>query len=997
MSNGNGGHEAAVLALGEDLFRRMKGETPGVFNKDFWQGKILDWAMKDRSFKVDMFRFVDVLPVLEDKEQVSKHVKEYLLKEGRELPTVISAALKAATGGLTAGLASAAIKKNVTDMAERFIVGQDAKSALSELKKLHKQGIAFTVDLLGEATVSEGESDDYARRYMDLIDNLADEVQGWSSDEVIDRNHLGAIPRTNVSLKISAMFSQIDPVDPAGSVARLKARVLPLFLHAKKKNVFLNMDLEQWAFHEITYDLFEEVLSHDELKAWPHVGIVVQAYLKSAERDVHRLIALAKKRGAPITVRLVKGAYWDYETVVAQQNGHEPPVFQDKAETDRHYEKLSRLLLENVEHLYPAFGSHNLRSVTNALVVAKELKVPERAYEVQMLFGMAEPERKVLRGLGHRVRVYAPVGELLPGMAYLVRRLLENTSNDGFLKLSHHDNVDTKLLLGAPTPSSEGPSSESARVASPMVRGDLSTPFDGCPPTDFTDRARHRAFTEAREKVLRSLPRAVPVVVDGKARSDGPSFDRACPSETSRTVAKVTLASKSDAERALDVCARAYPAWRDRPLKERAQLLEKLADVIERDRDELSLLIAVEVGKPWKGADADVCEAVDFCRYYARQALTELASRVQGRALGEHNVFTFEGRGPTVVIAPWNFPLAILCGMAAAALVAGNPVVMKPAEQSSAIGHALYTRMIEAGFPPDVVQFVPGVGEDIGPTLTSSPHTANIVFTGSKAVGLSILEGAAKVRPGQRELTRVVCEMGGKNAIIVDDDADLDEAIKGTIESAFGFGGQKCSAASRVIVLAGVWEAFSRRLVEAARSLEQGPAHDCAYFFGPVVDDEAHARLMKVVENPGEGARVLMRGKPVSGGHFVPPTIVEVTDARHPLMHQELFGPVLACHVVKSFDEALQVATSTEYALTGAVFSRSPVHLEAARRRFRVGNLYLNRGSTGALVERQPFGGFQMSGLGTKAGGPTYLLQFVNPRVVTENTLRRGFTPDLET
>jgi RHH-type proline utilization regulon transcriptional repressor/proline dehydrogenase/delta 1-pyrroline-5-carboxylate dehydrogenase len=986
-------HDQAVLALGNDLFQRMKGETPGVFNKDFWQGKILDWAMKDPSFKVDMFRFVDVLPVLEGKEQVSQHIKEYLLRDGRELPTVINAALKAATGGLTAGLASAAIKKNVTDMAERFIVGQDAKSALSELKKLHKQGIAFTVDLLGEATLSENESDEYARRYMDLIDNLADEVASWPTDEVIDRNHLGPIPRTNVSLKISAMFSQIDPVDPVGSVARLRARVLPLFLHAKKKNVFLNMDLEQWAFHDITYDLFEEILSHDELRAWPHVGIVVQAYLKSAERDVERLIALAKKRGAPVTVRLVKGAYWDYETVIAQQNGHEPPVFQDKAETDLNYEKLSRILLANLAHIYPAFGSHNLRSLTNALVVAKQSGAPERAYEVQMLYGMAEPERKVLRGLGHRVRVYAPVGELLPGMAYLVRRLLENTSNDGFLKLSHHDNVDTGLLLKTPVPSSAG---EPARKT-PMVRGDLSTPFEGCAPTDFTDRARWRAFNTVREKVNASFPRKVPVVVEGAVRSEGKSIARVCPSTTTLTVANVTLASVDDATRALDACARAYPEWRDRPLVERAKLLEKLADVLERDRDELSLLIAFEVGKPWKGADADVCEAVDFCRYYARQAQSELAPRTQGHVLGEHNLMTFEGRGPTVVIAPWNFPLAILCGMATAALVAGNPVVMKPAEQSSAVGHALFTRMLEAGFPTSVVHFLPGIGEDVGPVLTSSPHTANIVFTGSKSVGLSILESAAKVRPGQRELTRVVCEMGGKNAIIVDDDADIDEAIKGCVESAFGFGGQKCSAASRVLVLEGVWEAFSRRLVEAARSLEQGPAHDPAYAFGPVVDEEAHARLMRVIENPGEGVRVLMRGKPVTGGHYVPATIVEVSDPNHALMQNELFGPVLACHVVKSFDDALTIATASDYALTGAVFSRSPMHLDEARRRFRVGNLYLNRGSTGALVERQPFGGFQMSGLGTKAGGPTYLLQFVNPRVVTENTLRRGFTPDLET
>ena len=976
-----------ILELGKDLRGKMSGETPGLFQKDYWQGRILEWAMKDPSFKVDMFRFVDVLPVLDSSDQVARHIKEYLLKDGRELPSVMSAALKAASGKLTAGLGTAAIKKNVTDMARRFIVGENAKEAVKVLKKLHGGGIAYTVDLLGEATLSEVECDVYRDRYLDLIDNLADQSAKWKPDEVIDNNHLGPIPRTNVSLKISAMYSQLDPVDPVGSVAKLKERVLPLFLRAKEKNVFLNVDLEQWAIHDITLDLFEEILGHPDLRSYPHLGIVTQAYLKSSRRDTERLMSLAKARGAPITVRLVKGAYWDYETVLARQKNHACPVFEEKAQTDANYEALSGLMLDNIDLLLPAFGSHNLRSVTHALVQAKEKGVPDGSYEVQMLYGMAEPERKVMRGLGHRVRVYAPVGEMLPGMAYLVRRLLENTSNAGFLRLSHVEDVDEEALFSAPTPEGD----HSAKSA--LVRGDLSTPFDSCPDIDWTVRENVNAMQAAVDEVRTSLPVDVPVFIDGE-RVERTPHARSCPNDGRTITANVHHAIVEDADRAVQVASEAWPAWRDRAVQDRAQLLEILADRIEEDRFKMAALQCFEVGKPWKQADADISETVDFCRYYARRALVELTRVKQGDKFGEDNQFFYEGRGTCVVIAPWNFPLAIITGMTAAALVAGNTVIIKPAEQSSAVALGLYEKLIAAGFPKDVVHFLPGDGAVIGKHLVEHTGIAQIAFTGSKNVGLSILRAAGETKPGQQQVKRVVCEMGGKNAIIVDDDADLDEAVHGVLYSAFGFSGQKCSACSRVLVVGSVWDEFTARLKEAAASIVVGPADDAGTYVGPVIDVEAYERLRALTESPG--VEMLFQGEVPSEGYFVPPTIVQCDDPSHRVMQDEFFGPFLALHRVGSFDEGIQIATSTAFALTGAVFSRSPANLEKARRQFRVGNLYLNAPSTGALVGRQPFGGFKMSGVGTKAGGPGYLQHFADPRVITENTMRRGFTPDLE-
>ncbi len=979
--------ETRIQLLGAELDGRIRGQHPGLFDRGFWEGKLLDWAMRDPAFKLDLFRLVDVLPTLNETAQVSQHVREYLLTPGRELPGVMSAALKAAAGGLTAGLAVAALRKNVADLAERFIVGHDARSALPTLRRLHGQGFAVTVDLLGEAVLSDAEADVTAARYLDLIDRLSTEVARWPGDDMIDRNHLGPIPRTNVSLKVSALAAHLDPVDSEGSIEMALRRVLPLFLRARERNVFINLDLEQWEFHGITYDLFERIATHPQLADWPHVGIVVQAYLKRAAADLARLAALAARRRAPITVRLVKGAYWDYEISHAAQHGFESPVFTTKSATDANYEALSRQLLEHVGRLLPAFGSHNLRSLTHALAQAEQRGVPQTAVEVQMLYGMAEPERAALRERGIRVRLYAPIGELLPGMAYLVRRLLENTANAGFLKLSHHDQVELSELLRAPSPEPD-PTHEPARTC-------LGEKFDNCPFTDFTESSQRATFAVAVQRAAVATALIVPVVINGR-NIPRPTLPRECPSDPTRVVAQVAQATIADVEAAVREAYQAWPNWRDRALEERAALLNRLAERLEADRHELAAVQVFEVAKPWREADAEVAEAVDFCRYYARHALTELAPRAQGSLPGEQNELRYQGRGPTAVIAPWNFPLAILCGMATAALVAGNPVLLKPAEQSSAIAYALFKRMQAAGFPPGAVHFLPGDGPTVGGALVGHPLVANIAFTGSKAVGLGLLERAARVQPGQPQLKRVVCEMGGKNAVVIDDDADLDEALIGVLRSAFGYAGQKCSACSRVIVVGSAYEPFVARLIEATRALQLAPAHEPRCQVPPVVDAEACARLRSVIAEPGPGAEPLFVAQTPAEGYFVPPALFAVTDPQHRLMQEEFFGPIVALMKVDSFDRALTVANAVEFKLTGAVFSRSPAHLEQARREFRVGNLYLNRGCTGALVHRQPFGGFGLSGGGTKAGGPGYLLHFVDPRVITENTMRRGMTPELE-
>jgi RHH-type proline utilization regulon transcriptional repressor/proline dehydrogenase/delta 1-pyrroline-5-carboxylate dehydrogenase len=348
-----------------------------------------------------------------------------------------------------------------------------------------------------------------------------------------------------------------------------------------------------------------------------------------------------------------------------------------------------------------------------------------------------------------------------------------------------------------------------------------------------------------------------------------------------------------------------------------------------------------------------------------------------------------------VVIAPWNFPLAILCGMTAAALVAGNAVLLKPAEQANAIAFAFHLHALAAGIPSAIFSFLPGDGEIVGDALVRHRDVVQIAFTGSREVGTSILKTAAEITPGQSMIKRVVCEMGGKNAIIVDDDADLDEAVTGVLGSAFGYAGQKCSACSRVIVHESVRDNFLHRLKLAAESLAPSSATLPGCRLPAVIDEASYTRLQEVIQEQAAGARLVYSGKAAATGWFVPPAIFEVSDPLHPLMQRELFGPVLTVFVARDFSHALEIANTSEFALTGAVYSRSPSHLQRAREEFRVGNLYLNRPCTGAQVHRQPFGGFKMSGAGTKAGGPGYLLHFAEMRVCTENTMRRGFTPEI--
>ncbi|NDC37240.1 MAG: L-glutamate gamma-semialdehyde dehydrogenase [Proteobacteria bacterium] len=515
---------------------------------------------------------------------------------------------------------------------------------------------------------------------------------------------------------------------------------------------------------------------------------------------------------------------------------------------------------------------------------------------------------------------------------------------------------------------------------------------------DFTVADNRSALAEALNRLhakLKKGPLLVGPVIGGHAVNCAETVESVDPADPEITIGSIGFASVADATKAVQIAKTATVHWAAKPYAERAQILRAAADSMRKRKFDLSALIIHEAGKPWAEADADVAEAIDFCDYYADE-MDRLGPVQRTSALaGEDNVYFYQPRGVVVVIAPWNFPLAIACGMVAAALVTGNTVVLKPAEQTSVVAYELMKILFEAGVPGDALGFVPGWGESVGRALVASPDVDMIVFTGSKAVGLEIIRRAGDTSKDQRNIKKVVAELGGKNAIIIDEDADLDEAVKGTLQSAFGYAGQKCSACSRAIVVGDAYEPFLKRLADAAQDIIVGAPKDSATQLGPVIDEDTQKRIVSLILESERSEKLLFRGEMPEQGFFVPATIFRDAALDGVLWNQEIFGPVLACRQVRSFDEALALANDSQYALTGGVYSRSPSHLERARREFKVGNLYLNRKITGALVCRQPFGGFRMSGVGSKAGGPDYLIQFMEPRSITENTMRRGFAPEV--
>lgn len=957
--------EREARDMGAQLHRLAGSAPPPLFDPRTLQGRILSEAMADAALRAALFRLVDAVPALASDRALARHVHEYLEPPARRL------------GGRWKWLAALgsqpwmapAVRRGVARLARQFVAEETPDGLGRALRGLARIPAAATLDAVGEAALGADECDAYQRRYLDLLDFLATAAPPGQ-------------PAAHLSIKFSALAAPFDPLDYAGVRRQVFARLEPVVARLRGLGGGLTVDMEQRDVKPLTLRLFRDWLDSEGSDGW-HPGLALQAYLPETPDDLRQLLDWAGRRGHRFGVRLVKGAYWDTELALARQRGWPVPVFEDKSATDAQYEHLLGLLFEQAGTVYPAVATHNLRSLACALVLADRRGLGNRDFEIQMLYGMAEPLCQAVASQGANLRVYLPTGPLLPGIAYLIRRLVENTANTSTLRQTYGEGIDLDTALARPIPSAP-------------IEPETGTGFQNTPLHNFGEESTQAHFAQALVRVRAQLGGRYPLDIAGvppEGAAWQPSRNPAVPSEI---LGWAATASAEHARRAVENARRAFPAWRDTPVAARVNLCLRAAAVMERRRDELAAWQVLEAGKSWREADAEVAEAIDFLRYYAGEMAVLADWRATRCFPGETNHYRYEPRGVAVVIPPWNFPLAILAGMSAAALVAGNAVVLKPASPTPIIAHGFLRVLAEAGFPRGVCQLVPGAGADIGDVLVGHPEVQVVAFTGSRAVGLDILRKAHTPAPGQAHIKQVVLELGGKNAILVDEDADLDEAVREVLHSAFSYQGQKCSACSRLIAVGDIHDRLVERLAATLDSHRYGPPEDPAHDFGPLITADARDKALDYIALGQREGRLAYLGRVPETGFYCPPAIFTGIEPRHRLAREEIFGPVLAVMRVPDFAAGLRLALDSDYGLTGGVFSRLPGHIALARTEYRVGNLYINRRTTGARVGIQPFGGTRLSGTGVQAGGPDYLKQFLWTRSVSENTARHGFVPDTD-
>ncbi|MEM5788793.1 MAG: proline dehydrogenase family protein, partial [Syntrophobacteraceae bacterium] len=749
--------ESRIHRTGMRLYDLMEGQAPSFFRQEYWTGKLFEWCMHNEAFKVQMFRFIDVFPYLNTPRSVMTHIQEYFAESDLNFPSAVDRGLKfVSPSWRSSGIIARGIARNIRKLAKQFITGATPQDSLPVLEQLRARGLSFTIDLLGEAVVSETEAESYLERYLRLIDLLSNAQARWPALESgLRKLDWGYAPRVNVSVKTSAMYSQMSPCAFDFSIERAKERLRPIFLKALQTGSFVCMDMENYELKNMTLELYRSIMEEPVFRGYPHTGIVIQAYLRDSRTDLERMIRWAKDGDHRLTIRLVKGAYWDQEVIHAAQSNWPVPVFTRKYDTDANFERLARIILSNNSHIKLACASHNIRSIAAVTEIAKELGVPEDDFEFQVLYGMGEPVRHALRKAGLRVRVYCPIGEMIQGMSYLVRRLLENTANESFLRQSFSQKRPRGELLRNP----EEKVQESETVSEmPPSRNGIA-PFRIEPCLDWTMAKNRELFASELTRVRANFPFRVSVQIGGKALETQNTFQSLNPNKAQEVVGLVSSAGLMEAEQAITTAGAAFPAWRDTAPEVRADYLFKAAAVARGRRFELAALQVFEVGKSWSEADADVCEAIDYFEFYGREMLRYGRGVNLGPVPGETSTLVYEPRGVAVVIAPWNFPMAISAGMSSAAIVTGNTVIYKPASQSPVTGSMISRIFEEAGLPAGVLNFLPGPGGELGNFLTGHPDVALVAFTGSRDVGLHIIQNAYRTPSGASAVKNVIAEM----------------------------------------------------------------------------------------------------------------------------------------------------------------------------------------------------------------------------------------------
>lgn len=872
---------------------------------------------------------------------------------------------------LGAPLIRSAIKRAMHLLAYQFVIGEDIAQALQRRDERYR----YSFDMLGEAALTTAEAERYYQAYLTAIDTLAKQAKHHD----IHRN-------PGISIKLSALYPRYEPLQHQRAEPRLTERLLELARHAQAANISVTIDAEETERLQLSLNIFQSVFNDPELREWQGFGLAVQAYQKRAYPVIEWLAALAKSKQRRIPLRLVKGAYWDTEIKRAQENGlSDYPVFTHKSATDISYLACAEFILNHEDAFYPQFATHNAHTVCAIRRLAEK-----REYEFQRLFGMGEALYQTLLETEERplhCRVYAPVGNYRDLLPYLIRRLLENGANTSFVNQIENPDTSIEELTRDPLQLYKTRGTTQSGILPPSrLFGKQRLNSAGL---NLADPVQRRLLEQELAQLGERRWTASPLV--GGREWDGMPRIVYSPADRAIQVGTMKEANQDSIKAALDTAENAFDRWRSTSVKKRAAALQKAADLLERHRRELVSLCIREGGRTVEDALNEVREAVDFCRYYAAQALEIFGQPLQlPGPTGEQNRLLHHGRGIFVCISPWNFPLAIYVGQIAAALVAGNCVIAKPAQQTPLSAMLGIKLLHQAGIPVDVLHFLPGPGAAIGDHLLSDPRIAGVAFTGSTATASLINRQLAKDNPA---IVPLIAETGGQNVMIADSSAHCEQLVQDAVVSAFNSAGQRCSALRVLYLQQDIADRVVDMLSGAMQQLSIGDPSDYATDIGPVIDRQAADRLEQHVARMRREANVLLQiGLPDScvKGSFFPPTLIELSSLKQ--LHEEVFGPIL--HIIRfrsgELEGIVEEVNRSGYGLTLGIQSRIQRTIDTIQSRARVGNVYVNRNMIGAVVGVQPFGGMGLSGSGPKAGGPHYLQRFAVEQTVTVNSAALG-------
>ncbi|QDP18732.1 bifunctional proline dehydrogenase/L-glutamate gamma-semialdehyde dehydrogenase PutA [Sphingomonas xanthus] len=962
----------ALMCLAEALLRVPDAETADDLIADKLAGP--DWAEKlggSRSTFVNAATF-------------SLLLTGKVLEEANDRTASWRAALGRAVGRLGEPVIRTAVSQAIKILGRQFVFGRTIDEALKRAAPERARGWSHSFDMLGEAARTYADAARYASAYADALDRIAASSKG------------GYRVASGISVKLSALHPRYEWSHAAEARDAIVPVVRDLALKAAAADVHLTIDAEEADRLELSMDIIEALVADDAIFAngWGGFGLAVQAYQKRAVPLVDWTIDLARKHGRKFMVRLVKGAYWDTEIKAAQVAGlADYPVFTRKVATDVSYLACAKKLLEASDCIYPAFATHNANTIAAVKALAGPRK-SEPGFEFQRLHGMGEglyeELAKLERGIGEQptpVRLYAPVGSHKELLAYLVRRLLENGANSSFVNRVADEQIALEDLVRDP-------------VAELGAHNPKRNPAIPLPNQIFGRARRNSAGVDLSDPLVREPLLERLAVLDARTYEAKPTEESSgehpirritSPHDDRIEIGIAHEATDNVIDRAMMAAAAAQPAWDALGGEARADLLDRVADLFEEERDSFFSLCMREAGKTLPDAVLEVREAVDFLRYYAAEARAKFSGAVPlPGPTGELNELRLHGRGVWTCISPWNFPLAIFVGPVAAALAAGNAVMAKPAEQTPLIGAKAVELMHRAGIPHAIVQLMPGDGR-VGAALTSHPLTAGVAFTGSTDTARLIARSLAERTEGP--IIPLVAETGGQNAMIVDSSALPEQVTRDVVASSFQSAGQRCSALRVLFIQDDVADEMIRMIAGAMEALSIGDPRALTTDVGPVIDAAARQALRRHLDWLDHHARLIMRRDipdDLAHGFFVPPAMYEVDSLGQ--LTQENFGPIL--HVVRwkagQLDKVVAEINRTGYGLTLGLQSRIDTTRDYVERHARVGNLYVNRNQIGAVVESQPFGGEGLSGTGPKAGGPHYVARFATERVTCIDTTAAG-------